>query len=321
MISVFVSCILFLVTSQPFLAARGAATAGRITLFPKLHAGQTFTYLLESRTKKNIKIESRVFTPSGPDDAQIDTQWLLHVEILEVRPQGDRAAIQARSRFQSVNTASEPTRSDKDSDGSDAKSVEFTLLPDGRVEGLTGMDDLFLEQRQAWQDWLRQFAIAAVFPREGVKPGQTWKSTEQEQAPSPIIKLEWDKRATYVRDEPCTPIQMADTSAAPNDPPPETCAVILTRAVLKQKSRVGDTTPKDFSMHALSTSGTATGTNETISYISLKTGLVMRVTEDAQQFMDVIIAKTDGSNQVHYNINAASHTEVFLIAPSSRSNP
>jgi len=302
------------------LPAAAAATAGRITLFPKLHAGQTFTYLLESRTKKNVKTESRVFTPSGPDDTQIDNQWFLHVEILDVRPQGDRAAIHARSRFQSVN-ASEQKPLAKRSDSSDAKSVEFTIVPDGRVEGLTGMDDLFLEQRQAWLDWLRQFAIAAVFPREGVKLGQTWKSTEPEQAPSPIIKLQWDKRATYVRDEPCTPIQMADTATAPSDSPSETCAVILTRAVLKQKSRVGDTTPKDFSMHALSTSGTATGTNETISYISLKTGLVMRVTEDAQQFMDVIIAKADGSNEVHYNINAASHTEVFLIAPSSQSNP
>jgi len=35
------------------VAAEGAE---RPTLFPKLHAGQTFTYLIEYRTQKNVKI-------------------------------------------------------------------------------------------------------------------------------------------------------------------------------------------------------------------------------------------------------------------------
>jgi hypothetical protein len=43
----------------------------------------------------------------------------------------------------------------------------------------------------------------------------------------------------------------------------------------------------------------------------------MRVTEDAKQFMDVVIARSDGSNQVHYNVDAASHSEVLLLPPAS----
>jgi hypothetical protein len=31
--------------------------------------------------------------------------------------------------------------------------------------------------------------------------------------------------------------------------------------------------------------------------------------------MDVIIAKTDASNKIHYNVDASSHTEVLLLAP------
>ena len=189
--------------------------------------------------------------------------------------------------------------------------------PDGRAESVTGLDTLFPEQREAWQQWLRQFALAAVFPPGGVKRGQTWKSTEPEEAPSPIDRLQWEKNVTYVRDEPCSPAQLGETGAvAAKESQPETCAVILTKAVLKQKSSPKDTTPPDFKLHALHTMGNATGTNETISYIALRTGVLMRVTEDARQFMDVVIAKTDGTNQVHYNVDAASHSEVMLLAPT-----
>jgi hypothetical protein len=204
----------------------------------------------------------------------------------------------------------------------EAKSVDFTILPDGRVDAVTGLADLFPDQRQVWQVWLRQFAIAGVFPRDGVRPGQSWKSSEPEQAPSPIIKLQWEKQATYVRDEPCTAIQFSETGiVTPKNSQSESCAVVLTSAVLKQKSSSKDTTPGDFRLHDLRTTGNATGKNETISYISLHSGLIVRVTEDAQQFMDVVVAKTDASNQIHYNVQATGHTEVLLVADAPTSKP
>ena len=46
-----------------------AAPIARATLFPNVHAGQTFTYFVQYRTKKNVKTESRVVTPTGPQDA------------------------------------------------------------------------------------------------------------------------------------------------------------------------------------------------------------------------------------------------------------
>ncbi|PWT86504.1 MAG: hypothetical protein C5B56_12365 [Proteobacteria bacterium] len=67
-------------------------------------------------------------------------------------------------------------------------------------------------------------------------------------------------------------------------------------------------------MHDLKTSGTARGNNEIISYASRKSGLIVRATEQAVQVMDVVIAKTDGSNRVHYNIDAKSHSEILLTA-------
>src|ERR1700730_11169547 len=320
-INPFVAVLMTLLCPIQALLAASASTA-RTMLFPKLRAGQTLTYLVQYHTQKNVKTESRVVTSAGPDDAQTDARWLLRIEILDVRQQGERAAIHARSQFQNVdsglspkNPADKQAPSDKNAVSPNTKSVEFTILPDGRADAVTGLDDLFSEQRQAWQEWLRQFAIAAIFPRGGVKRGQSWKTTELEQSPSPIVHLEWEKEATYVRDESCTAVQIAAAGVVtPTNSQPETCAVVLTRAVLKQKSSPKDTTPGDFKLHALRTMGTASGTNETISYISLQSGLVVRVTEDAKQFMDVIVAKADGSNQVHYNVDARSHTEVLLVA-------
>ena len=253
----------------------------------------------------------------------------MRVDILDVHPQGQRAAIHARSRFQSVasamaqnNTGAQQTSPGSATQNFEAKSVEFTILPDGRVEAVTGLADLFPDQRQVWQVWLQQFAIAGLFPRDGVRPGQSWKSIEPEQAPSPIVKLEWEKQATYVRDEPCAAIQFSETGiVTPKNSPTESCAVVLTNAVLKQKSSPKDTTPGDFRLHNLRTAGNATGRNETISYISLQSGLIVRVTEDAQQFMDVLVAKTDASNQIHYNVQATGHTEVLLVADAPASKP
>jgi len=80
--------------------------------------------------------------------------------------------------------------------------------------------------------------------------------------------------------------------------------------------------PEDFKLHELRTMGTAKGTNEIITYVSLKTGLVfVRATEETSQFMDVIVAQADGSNRVHYNVDAKSHSEVLLITETPLNHP
>ena len=59
----------------------------------------------------------------------------------------------------------------------------------------------------------------------------------------------------------------------------------------------------------MKTSGTTSGTNEIFTSISLKTGLVLRATEDGKQSMDVEIAKIDKSNSVHTSRNVTSRFE------------
>ncbi len=123
------------------------------------------------------------------------------------------------------------------------------------------------------------------------------------------------KRSTYVRDEPCRTAQLTiEGGSSPADQVPETCAVILTTATLKQESSRKNATPEDFKLHEMRTMGTARGTNQVIAYLSLKTGLVVRATEEASQSMDVVIAKIDGTNRVHYSVDAKSNSEVLLVA-------
>jgi len=67
----------------------------------------------------------------------------------------------------------------------------------------------------------------------------------------------------------------------------------------------------------LRTSGAARGHNNTILYISLATGLLVRSSDEADQSMSVTIAKADVSNQLHYDIDARSAAQVVLVTSMS----
>jgi hypothetical protein len=313
-----------------FLAAATLGAANkRVHLLPKLRSGQTFAYLIRFQSDKTVKAESKVVAPMAPNAAQLDAHGLLRVEILEVHETGSKAAIHARAQFLTLDSGAwlkvpgekKPVRDELRVDPTN-KSIEFTISPDGSVNNVNGLDSLLPEQQQAWQQWVARFALAWTFPAGGMKSGEKWKSEQAEQAGAPIARLLWARESTYVRDEPCQSSQLSLTGdVSPSAGPPDTCAVLLTTATLKQKSSPKDATPEEFQLHELRTTGTAKGTNEIITYISLKSGLVVRATEETSQFMDVVVAKADGSNHVHYNVDAKSHSEVILVTETPPSQP
>src|SRR5579859_5796374 len=303
----------------------------RADLLPKLQQGQTLTYLIRFRSDKSVKTESNLVVPLAPAGSQVDTRGLLRVQILYVKQVGGKLAIHARSEFL-VNDTSEPTSKNASQKKelmpqtlkAEGKSVDFTISSDGFTEKIAGLDVLTSDQQQIWQEWLAQFAMAWAFPSPSAKIGDKWKIDQPEVAPSPIASLTWTRDSSYVRDEPCAPAQLAITGeVTPPNGSAGVCAVILTTAKLVQKSSPKDATPEDFKLHQLKTMGTAKGSTEIITYISLSTGLVVRATEDAAQQMDVVVAKADGSNGVRYSVDAKSQLEVLLLtqagqAPSSR---
>ena len=310
-------------------AATLCAGDRRINLLPRLRPGQTITYLIRFQSDKTVKTESKVVAPMAPNAAQIDAHGLLRVEILDVQQPGSKAAIHARGRFLTLDSGVWLKRPgdkkpdwDKQRVDPHGKSIDFTISPDGSVNEVKGLDTLFPEQQQAWQQWVARFALAWTLPADGMKFGEKWKSEQAEQAGAPIAGLHWARESSYVRDEPCRASQlsiMGDVSASSG--PPDTCAVLLTTATLKQKSSSKDATPEDFKLHELRTMGTAKGAGEIITYISLKSGLVVRATEETSQFMDVVVAKADASNRVHYNVDAKSHSEVLLVTETPLNQP
>jgi hypothetical protein len=324
-------CYAFSCGALVLLAACVGAAKGRparVHLFPRLQAGQTLAYQISYHSDKHIKTESRVIVAAPDDSAKIDVNAFMRLEVLSVQAQGNRAVIHARAKFEILDSEShfsvpniEPPAPQPQKQDPEGKSIEFTILPDGRLDQVKGLDALLPEQQQAWQEWASRFLLPVGFRTARVRVAQKWNSTEPEKSSSPIAGLRWMRESTYVRDEPCRAAHLTlQGSIAPSNAEPETCAVILTTAVLKQDSGK-NATPEDFKLHELRTVGTAHGTNRIITYISVRTGLLVRATEEAKQQMNVTVAKADGSNRVRYDVNAKSRSEVLLVSESPLNNP
>jgi hypothetical protein len=308
--------------------------AGRIVLFPKLSVGQTIHYRIGYSAKTSTSTESTVAAPMAPTGGQTNSNLLLLVEVDDLRVDAGRTVARLRTRIvepdavvpnaapnaaATANNPQNPTGAAKSA--KQDKTVAFTFHADGQVTDVEGLDRLSADEQTTWQEWIAQFGAGAAFPEKGIKPGEKWKA-EEPISNALLTGLSWEKGSEYVNDTPCAATKLtAQGDISVDEQTQEKCAVILTTAILKQRSSQKDATPEDYKLHDLRTMGIAKGKNETITYISLKTGMVVRATEDANQSMNVIVAKTDGSNRVHYTIDAESHAQVLLLSETPANRP
>lgn len=291
-------CILFV----RLVTGAGGNERHRVNLFPKLHAGESYTYQVRYQSEKKMNTESAVAAPMAPEGGQTDTQRLLRVEVLGVHGEGRSAELRMRL---GLSPPEEPANE---------KSAELTLQGDGRVSDEQVTNILSAEEQEIVRAWMAQFGMAGIFPAAGVKQGERWR-LEEVVSGAALAGLVWEKEYSYVRDEVC-PVDTRGNALAKNarsSQTPEMCAVLLIKETLKQKASANHATPEDFKTHELRTAGTARGKNEIVAYIALDTGLLVRGTEEAQQSIDAEVALADGGNRVHYNIDARSHTEVLMV--------
>jgi hypothetical protein len=272
----------------------------RIQLFPRLHGGETLLYESHARLSRYVKTKSNVATMFEPTPVQADFSMNLQLSVHDFHEMDHRPMMAAETRLFPQDSSASATGSAT----ADSVAINFTIGGDGNLSRAEGLDDLEPQQRMAWQFWVAQFSFGWTLPASGAKPREKWKTTEVETAPTPIAKLIWERETTYVQDEKCPIV------------PDQQCAVFLVTATLKQKSNPQDATPEDYKLNQLKTFGTARGTNQGAVYISLKTDLLVRATEDIQQSLDVTIAKSDGSNQVQYLVDVTSHFETVVVPPS-----
>jgi len=129
----------------------------------------------------------------------------------------------------------------------------------------------------------------------------------------------WRTESEYLRDEICHP---PNPDAAPtpssaestgNPEPAETCAVILTRLNLVRHKPVRDVTPEEYRKSGVQTAGKWDGSAESLSYISLRTGLAVSITQTGSEEMDVTL--TTGKNiSMRYAGTILSRSQVALVA-------
>lgn len=282
------------------LLAVAARCEDRIQLFPRLHGGESLRYQSHARLHRYLKTKSNVATMFEPTPVQADFSLNLQLSVRDFHEIDHRPMMAADALLLSEDSSAPATGSGP----AQPAKIGFTIGGEGNLSRADGLDDLGPQQRMAWQFWVSQFAFAWTLPSAGAKPGEKWKTTEVETAPTPIAKLVWERETTYVQDEKCPILQ------------DQQCAVFLVTATLKQKSNPQDATPEDYKLNHLKTSGTAKGTNQGVIYISRKTGLLVRATEDIQQSLDVTIAKVDGSNQVQYDVDVTSYFETVFVPPT-----
>ena len=262
---------------------------------PQLKAGQTLLYEVHGRLNRSVKTESRVSTFFGPQQLQGDLSSEIRLTVQKVFAGKPHPGATVQTELLPVAAAQANSLT------SATRKLAFDILGSGKLGNINGLDDLSPEQRLIWQFWVARFAFGWTLPASRLKPGEKWKFEEPETSDSLIAGLVWERETTYARDDQCPVF------------PGETCAVFLTQSTLKQKSSPKDSTPESYRLHELKTLGTAKGSNQAITYISRKTGLVLRANEDVQQSMDVTVLKSDGTNGVHYNVEATSHLETIFV--------
>jgi hypothetical protein len=267
----------------------------RALLLPQLKPGQTILYEVHGRLNRSVKTESRVSNVFGPQQLQGDLSSQIRLSVQKVLAGKSHPTVTLQMELlpAAPSTGNSPA--------SAIQRLTFDILGNGQLGNIKGLDDVSPEQRLLWQFWVARFAFGWILPAKRLKPGEKWKFEEPELNDSLIAGLVWERETTYARDDQC-PIF-----------PAESCAVFLTQSTLKQKSSAKDSTPESYRLHELKTSGTAKGHNQVITYISRKTGLVLRANEDVQQAMDVTVMKSDGTNGVHYTVEATSHLETLFV--------
>jgi hypothetical protein len=146
--------------------------------------------------------------------------------------------------------------------------------------------------------------------------GQKWVS-DQEANELPIAGLVWQTQSEYLRNEACRPPNPDVPAAAPqaksagSPESVENCAVILTDLNLVRPKSVRNPTPEEYGKNGVQTAGTWNGSSQSLTYVSLRTGMVVSVTQTGTQKMDVTLT-TNRNTSMRYAGTVASRSQVVL---------
>jgi hypothetical protein len=303
-----------------------ASTQPRVSLSPRFFPGEAFRYSMEFETTTATSRSGLAADPEGPSKLVITWDATILLQVLPVETNA-RGNIRLRTTYESSTAYVTSDTFDPAAAATEeqykklqGKVVEFTLDAGGKVILVAGLEDIVEGQKaaQAAREWIAQLDAGSGVPAGGVTVGQKW-SSDQPASSLPVAGLVWRTEAEYLRNEICHPpnpeASLATSSAdsTQETQPAETCAVILTRLHLLRSKSVRNPTPEDYRKNGMQTAGKWDGSAQSLSYISLRTGLAVSVTQTGSEEMDVTL--TTGKNtSMHYAGTVLSRSQVALVS-------
>jgi hypothetical protein len=336
-----------------------APTDQRIHLLPQFTSGEILRYEISTRMTTSGTTTSPIENPEGASLLKQSADMIIRLDILDVQPASGSAMgrVHLRATYEKSDATSETDAYDPQAAALadqfarlQGRSVEFTIEPDGKLSGIIGLEDILSNpsMAQSVRAWMIGLSSGAAFPQAGIALGQKW-TNEQPLLGTPLAGLIWRTESAYLRNEPCrsaapagstssssrgNPAAPAQPSATPQpnatSPSPaasslaaeESCAVILTRVEILRRHSHDDPTPKDYRRNSLSTSGTWTGSGESLDSIFLSTGLTISSTQTSTQNINLTITSTRSGARMNYTAHVESRTEIrFLPATSAQAQP
>ena len=322
-----------------FAVPLGSVAAERLHLRPKFTVGQVLRYQITTRTTTTSNTTTPIVNAESASQLKQTLLMQLRIDVLAVDPGSNGAAgtVRLRATYEKANATSESDSYDPDAatlvdqfDKLEGRAVEFTIDADGKLSHVAGLDQLLANPvaSNTVRSSMAGLSASALFPKEGIVIGQKWTS-EQPIENSPLAGLTWRTESTYVRDE-SIPAQTLDDAAAdatpatkPSDAVPTTtaapaaqtpCAIIVTKfQIVRHRSEHGDATPPDYVHNGLRTSGTWTGSGESLDSISLATGLIVRSTQTTTQNMDFEVLSPTTGSKIHYVGQVETQSHVILL--------
>ena len=308
------------------LASLSLAAAGeeRIHLVPKFTPGDTLRYRIETRLATAGKATSPIENPEGATQLKQTVSMVVRLDVLAPPAGGTQPAgsVRLRATYEQASATSETDAYDPQAAALEDQytrleghSIDFTIEPDGKVMDIKGLEEILPNPSAAQnvRGFISGLSSGAKFPKAGVSIGQKW-SNEQPLTGTPLANLVSHTEATYLSNEPCHGGSQPAAGAPPAPASVEMCAVILTRTEILRRG--GDSTPEDYRHNGLRTSGTWTGSGESLDSISLSTGLVVSSTQTSSQEMDFEVTSASSGSRMTYKGHVHSESEITLMPPA-----
>jgi hypothetical protein len=304
-----------------------AASSERLHLVAKFTLGESLRYRIESQTKTTATITTPIANPEGGSQSGQVIDMLVRLDVLDVgRPGATSAgAIRFRATYEKSSLESEGDAFDPaafalaDQYGRvQGHSIEFTMDPGEELVNFRGLEDVFPDRSAppAVLSWFSAISSRRGFPSSGITVGQKWRS-ERPVLQAPLSDLFWHAESTYLRNEPCDAAATASANPLTSSATLSTgeCAVILTRFEISRHGSAGTSaTPDDYLRNGLRTSGTWSGSGQSLDSISLTNGLLASSTQSSTQTMDYAIISASTGSSIHRAGKVESQTQIALAA-------